>query len=300
MDKEESFWEHLDAFRSMLIRIFLMVLVGAFISLCFYKKTFAILTAPIDHIKAEASSELNLSLKRIQNTKDKPFNYSLGSSARLIGQSEQFIRKNVDNTYTIDKGGYLDILLPSTQKQLAIFSPIEGLTSSFTVAFWSGLLISSPFWLATLLFFVSPGLNKRERRLLLPFFCLSTSFIALGLLFALKVTIPAANHFLYQWNAEIGSNIWSLSNYLSYTVLLLVGNALAFEIAILCFFLVHLGVLKAKMMRSKRRYVIVGIFVMTAILTPPDVFSQVVLAIPLLASYEAAIVYASLRHVSVD
>jgi sec-independent protein translocase protein TatC len=109
------------------------------------------------------------------------------------------------------------------------------------------------------------------------------------------VTIPAANSYLLLFNANLGLNLWTLSNYLDYTFLLLIGNGIAFEIGLILLFLVHLGVVSAEFLASKRRHFIVIAFILAALLTPPEVMSQILLAIPLIGLFEASIFYAKLR-----
>src|SRR5947207_3024004 len=88
-----------------------------------------------------------------------------------------------------------------------------------------GILLSLFFFLQ----FIAPGMRKREKNLLIPFFGLSLLFLGLGLLLAFFVTIPLANQYLYSYNDNIGLNLWSFSYYLDYTIILLMANALAFE-----------------------------------------------------------------------
>jgi sec-independent protein translocase protein TatC len=172
--------------------------------------------------------------------------------------------------YFIPAGSHLDIRLSSGPNSLLIFGPTEGFIITLKVCFWCGLAGTSPFWIACLLQFISPGLRYSEKRFILPFI-------------------------FHTFNASIGVNLWSLSNYLSYTVLILLANGIAFQSFVVLLFLIHAGWISAATMRSKRRHAILAAFVLGAILTPPDVPSQLMLAFPLIALYETAILYASLR-----
>jgi sec-independent protein translocase protein TatC len=122
--------------------------------------------------------------------------------------------------------------------------------------------------------------------------CLCIAFLLFGLLFAYYVTIPLANQFLYAFNLSIGENLWSASLYLDYTVVLLLANALAFELCAVLLLCVHYGVISSRWLQAKRRYIYVAIFVVAAVLTPPDVLTQLLLAIPLVIFYEMIVVYA--------
>lgn len=233
---EGSFWDHLEAFRSTMIRVFAIIFIGICLSLFFYHQIFAVLTAP----------------------------------------------------------------LPENETKLVVLGPAEGIMATFRVAFWVGLVGTSPIWVYEVLRFVLPGLNLKERRLILPFFLFSLLFLGAGLSLAYFVTIPLANSYLEAFNQGIGTNLWSLSNYLDYTIILLLGNALAFELCVILLFLVHYRKLSAEGLIQARRYVIVAIFIAAAILTPPDILSQLMLAFPLMGLYELAILYAKFRKARID
>ena len=132
--------------------------------------------------------------------------------------------------------------------------------------------------------------------LLFPFLSLSLLFLFAGFLFAFFLTIPIANHYLMSFNEEIGVNLWAFANYLDYTIILLLAHGLAFEICVVLLFLVHFGFLTAEKMRAKRSFFAVGAFILSAVLTPPDVLTQLMLAFPLIFLYEVAIFYAFLRE----
>jgi len=229
---EGSFWDHVEAFRGTMIRVFVIIFVGILLSLLFYHQIFAIITSP----------------------------------------------------------------LPERETQLVVLGPAEGIMATFRVAFWFGLVATSPAWIYQILRFILPGLNSSEKQFILPFFILSMGFLAAGLSLAYFITIPLANNYLQAFNQGIGTNLWSLSNYIDYTIILLLGNALAFEFCIILLFLVHFRKLTVGSLRAARRYVIVAIFIAAAILTPPDILSQLMLAFPLICLYELAVIYAKILN----
>lgn len=174
---------------------------------------------------------------------------------------------------------------------LVIFSPLEGMTLLFKVSFWVGLVGTSPCWLYMILRFLAPGLTRRERRLLFPFLLLSILFFSLGLLFAYGVTLPIANRFLYELNASMAINLWNLGSYINYSLLLLLAHGLLFETFVVLLFLIHLEVIDSERLAKHRRIAIVTLFAIAALLTPPDVITQCLLALPALALYELMILY---------
>jgi len=177
---------------------------------------------------------------------------------------------------------------------IVLFGPTSGVLLVCKLAFWCGFAFSSPIWLFLLLRFAVPALKKRERRVLVPFFFSSLLFFSLGALFAHRLTIPLANRFLYSFNTRIAENIWDLVTYLDYTFVLLFAHGVAFEGFIVLFFAIHLGLIGKEQLRSARRTAVVGIFIVAALFTPPDVLTQAMLAVPMVLLYECSIVYAAL------
>src|SRR5262249_2471503 len=147
----------------------------------------------------------------------------------------------------------LTATLPPGTPQLVLLSPLEGFTTMLKVCFWGGLLLTSPAWLYFLIRFIKPGLREAERSLLIPFVISSLVFISLGFLAAYWVTIPLANAYLGNFNADIGLNFWTLSHYIDYTIFLMLANGVAFELGVVMFFLVHLGIFTPAYMVYMRR-----------------------------------------------
>ncbi len=181
------------------------------------------------------------------------------------------------------------------QNGLVVLGPIEGFITTLKLSFWVGMVSTSPIWIFYILEFIAPALRKNEQRWAIPFVILSMIFLTIGVFFSYFVTIPLSNQFLSSFNQEIGINLWTLSNYLDYTLILVLANALAMEMCVILFFLVHFGILSAQTLAAKRRHAIVAAFVLGALFTPPDVFTQFMLAIPLIAMYELSILYSKAR-----
>ena len=183
------------------------------------------------------------------------------------------------------------VCFPLSGEQLALLSPTEGLVAVCRCCFWFGLVATSPIWLFLLLLFVAPGLYSSERRLIAPFFAATLLFFSCGSAFAYGITLPFAVHYLKLFNANIGINVWSLSYYLDFSLLLILANGLAFEGAVILFFLIHFRVVSPDTLARRRREVFIAILLLSALLTPPDFITQLLLAAPLTLLYEAAILY---------
>lgn len=244
--------------------------------LCFYRPIFDTLIEPL---YSSSLSIEEITHSQVSNRGKTPLDY-------YNPTTHQFV--------TIDPGESISIQQARPAK-LAVFSPVEGIMTVLKLSFWVGMFGSSPIWLYWVYCFVAPALHPRERKVFIPFAALSLIFSSLGIGFSYYVTIPMANVYLNAFNAEIAQNFWGLSQYLNYTLVLLLANALAFEMSVILFFLVHFGKISDGAMRKYRPFAIIGIFTMSAILTPPDVFTQAMLALPLLGFYELGIIYAGLK-----
>jgi sec-independent protein translocase protein TatC len=181
-------------------------------------------------------------------------------------------------------------------EELLILSPLEGLITSLKMSFWTGLLFSSPFWVFFLMQFFYPALKKKERKILAYFFILSFLCTGLGILFAHKISLPLMGNFLKSYNRLYGINAWSLSSCLSFCLWIILGHGIAFEFLAFLFLGIHFGFFSAGKLIDYRRYSIVGILILSALVTPPDLLSQLLLAIPLLTFYEISIIYSRFRQ----
>lgn len=169
-----------------------------------------------------------------------------------------------------------------------------GLTEAFftymKVAFFASLIITSPFILYQIWRFIAPGLLPKERKYVVPFVISSSLLFITGVLFGYFIALPPAFEFFVSFNNQYLQAMLSFKDYLSLFVTFLLGFGLSFELPIFIFFLTKLGIVNAKMLSKQRRYAILVIFIVAAILTPsPDALSQVLMAIPLMFLYEISI-----------
>jgi len=281
--------DHLDALRHVLIQVLGIIAVGIALSLFFYPQIFNLLTAPI---RSDSAIREEIVIERIRNPKATALHYSLPPGSTLRQPATEI----APNTYLIPPGESLLTERVVSSQTLTLFGPLEGISTVLSICFWVGVTLTSPFWLIALSRFIAPGLRAEEKRLALPFLCLSALFMGVGAYFAFAVTIPLANQYLWDFNDAIGQNLWSLNHYVNYSLFLIFSNAIAFEIALVLLALVHIGALTADAIASKRKGIIIGAFVLGALLTPPDVPSQLIMAILLIAMVECAIVYAKWKN----
>lgn len=292
MDENEgfaTFWGHLEELRRTLLHVFLIIISAAAICFLNHEPLLAILTKPFS-AATSLNNEEHLTYFRIHNPES--------VIKKIDLPKEHLVSKNLsenihfeEGIYSILPGGSL-VYAKTKPLELILLSPLEGILFSLKTGFWTGLFISSPLWLYVLSRFFLPALKTREKHLILPFIATSLIFVLTGCLFAYFITIPIANQYLISFNQNIGTNMWSLGNYLDYTLFLLMANGIAFELSVIGIFAVHLQILSAERLIRNRRLAIVGAFILAALLTPPDILTQFLLAIPLIVLYEALIIYA--------
>lgn len=193
----------------------------------------------------------------------------------------------VDPLFNLLMRPLLAILPPGTHAQYTTLP--EAFFIRVTVAFVSGLFVASPIIFYQIWAFVAPGLYEEEKRHIAPIAFLSAVFFIAGGVFCYFIVFPYAFNFFISYSTPEIVITPKASDYLSFCLKLIFAFGLIFEMPIFTFFLAKLGVITAAMMRKGRKYAIVGIFVLAAILTPPDVVSQILMACPMLLLYEISI-----------
>ncbi|MFA7666199.1 MAG: twin-arginine translocase subunit TatC [Burkholderiaceae bacterium] len=158
------------------------------------------------------------------------------------------------------------------------------------IAFLTAVLVSLPWILYQAWAFVAPGLYEHEKKFALPLIISSMVFLVIGIGFAHTFVLPMAYKFFFAFASKTGADVMQdLQKYWDFTLSIFFGFGVTFEVPVIVMLLVKMGMVTTQQLRSARRYVIVGAFVVAAVLTPPDVISQFMLAIPLLLLYELGI-----------
>ncbi len=156
----------------------------------------------------------------------------------------------------------------------------------------SGLLVASPVVFYEMWMFVAPGLYRNEKRLVIPFVSISTVLFVGGSLFAYFIVFPFGFKFFLGFSSEYVKALPSVKQYFSFSIKLLLAFGLVFELPVVIFFLTKLGLVTPAFLKKHRKYAILLIFIASAILTPPDVITQCMMAVPLLTLYELGIMVA--------
>ena len=168
--------------------------------------------------------------------------------------------------------------------------PAEAFMVKLKTGIAVGIVLSSPYSFLQLWRFISPGLLESERRYAGPFVAVTSGCFGLGIIFCIKVVFPFAFQFFLEEFASINlTPSIKIGEYLSFAVTMALVFGLIFELPVICYFLARIGVLTSSWMKATLRYAVVIIFIVAALLTPPDVVSQTLLAVPLLILYGLSI-----------
>lgn len=179
-------------------------------------------------------------------------------------------------------------LLPAGQG--LIFTGVQdAFVVTLKTSLWSGVFISAPVWLYQVWAFVAPALFPAEKKNVGRLAALATLLLAAGALFAYFAVFPITFSFFLKFSGDMLAPLPALDRYLNLAMGLILAFALAFQLPLVLMFLASMGIIDGDFLRKNRPYSIIIIFVAGAILTPPDVLSQVLLAGALLVLYELSI-----------
>jgi len=251
-ESEMTFWDHLEALRWHFIRSAIAIVVLATLALIYNDFIFTnIILAP-----KESSFITNKMLCWFGN------------------------QINVD--YFCINSMNLKIINTSMAGQLTI---------SIWVSLIGGLIVSIPYILWEFWRFVKPALNEKEIKYSRGFVLVTSSLFLIGVLFSYFLIVPLTVNFLGSYKVSPSvENYINLDSYISTVTSLSFATGLVFEFPILVYFLTKIGIITPQFLTKQRRYIVIIILVVGAIITPPDVFSQVMVSIPLYGLYELSIV----------
>ena len=191
----------------------------------------------------------------------------------------------------------LMLALEGSQNKRIIFTALpEVFVSNIKIALFASFLFSVPFLLIQFILFLSPALYKKERNLFFPLIFMSVIFFFMGILFAYYFLIPLIWSFFTSFESFMSGSLpieleTKYSEYLKLTMFLLLASGLSFEFPVFIILFTKLGFFDENFLTKNRKFFLIGILIFSALFTPPDIISQIGIAIPLIIFYELSILF---------
>ncbi len=293
---KKSFWGHLNDLRSALVRS--AIAIGAALILCLFLSPWlvAVLEEPMRHMhmfeKAKPTVTLLIGDTRLgpyEVTREQFPGLPPGDAPNVVfrvGSAAMGKEQVATLTLLPQEGGSkpLDITLHN-------FSPAEGFMVAFHVALFAALAIASPFWIFFMGGFILPALNLKERSVIFSWLGWSTFLFLTGVLSTYFFLLPVALRAAVQYSRVLGFSAqdWRAEEYINFVCKFIFGMGLGFQFPLVVLFLVKIGVLTHAQLTKFRRHVAVLSLILGAVLTTPEVVTQVAMAIPLYLLYEVCI-----------
>jgi sec-independent protein translocase protein TatC len=189
-------------------------------------------------------------------------------------------------------------LLAKPVKKLIFIAPQEAFITYIKVSLLLGFFLSSPFILYEIWKFIATGLMPRERRYILIFAPLSFIFFILGSCFAYFIVVPLGIRFLLGFANDFVTPMITISKYVSFVTMFVLIFGIVFELPLIILFLTKLNIVTPQFLRKKRKHMVVLIFILAALFTPPDVVTQLLLSFPLLLLYEMGVFLSKIAYAS--
>lgn len=237
------------------------------------------------------------------NTFSKPFVEHLDDLRKAVFRAGLFLMAGVLVAIPLAPTIFALIMIPLDRAGLDVVVRITQVGGSVSIllriVLWAGLIFSLPFILAAAGSFIFPGLSHREKRLIFRGGGASVGLFAMGIWMGYRWSVPVALQMMAaieQWMGTPAA-FWETAGYVSFVLKLLLAFGVAFQLPLLVYILGSLGIISSRQMRDKRRHVAVVLLLVGMVMTPPDPFTMVLMAAPLIALYELCIwlVYAKER-----
>ncbi len=184
--------------------------------------------------------------------------------------------------------------LESLNLNLHFIGPTEGFMMKVKASLFAGAILTSPFIFYQVWLFVSAGLTKRERKTVRGFLPASFVLFMCGALLAYLIMLPIILYFLVVVGGRGLVPMFTISKYVSLVIICCLALGLIFQMPLIILFLTKLGIVSPKSLTTKRKYAIFLMFVLAAVLTPPDIVTQMMMAVPMIVLYEVSVLLAKL------
>lgn len=167
--------------------------------------------------------------------------------------------------------------------------PLDKFMAHIKIAFVCGVIISCPLWLYQVWMFVAPGLYAKEKKYMFGFITAGSGLFLLGAAFSYWVVLPMAFHFLMNFGGSIDKPMISIDQYLGFFSQMCLMFGVSFELPLIISILGMMGLVSQKFLKDKRRYAIMTLAIVSAVITPPDLMSMIMMLVPMVALYEIGV-----------
>ncbi len=181
------------------------------------------------------------------------------------------------------------LTLPAQDMELIYTTPAEAFMSQIRLAFITGVFVTLPFTIYQVLVFIMPALRDVEKKAIIPLVISMLFLFALGVGFGYFVVFPFALHFFLGFATESLLPLFTISRYISFVVSFLVAFGLVFQVPLVFWFLGRLGLVSSAFLKQNRKYAVLIMAVLSSLITPPDIFSQLLMIGPLVLLYELGV-----------
>ena len=303
LDTTMSLGDHLEELRARLILAIVGLLIGTGICLSFGTRIIKFIERPYTKV-FEASDNKSQTDEKTIKLLNNLFNNARRKLAadpntqNIEPKTEEFVQKfcteallalfNDPNYTAIRPSGNQT----SPERRLQILSPAAGFVSYIKIALMAGLILSSPWVFYQIWMFIAAGLYPHEKKYVHSAVPFSAVLFVIGALFFLFIVAPLTLGFLVKFNEGVldARSNFTFADYISFITMLMLVFGAAFQTPVAIFFLNRTGLVSIQALRKSRKFVILIIFIVAAMATPPDVISQVTLAIPLWFLFELGII----------
>ena len=258
-----TFWEHLEELRRRIIISAIAIAVFTVLSLSFSKPIEKVIRFPL-------GTSMNALIANAIDAIER-------SEGSILGFFALALRSGSSNVDAI----------------LMKVGPLEGIMAYLKLGITTGILLALPIVIYHVWAFVFPALKREEQQFAMPLFLIIVVFFIFGAAFAYFIVTPVVLQFSAQLLPDL-PNMWDLEKYINFVTRLILGFGIAFELPIVMAFLSRIGIIDARGFREKQSYALLGICVMSALLTPADPGSMLLMAIPLFVLYQLGIFFAYL------
>ncbi|HZP59558.1 MAG TPA: twin-arginine translocase subunit TatC [Opitutaceae bacterium] len=297
LGEKKSFWDHLDDLRKVLVRSAIAIGLAFLACILLDNRLVRILEYPLRHMDIFDVPRPTVTFQ-IGSSQLGPYPVSRDQFAGLPPGKAPHVVFQVDAA----KVGEQQVVTLKTlsdnsgsgsslRVQLHNLSPAEGFLVAFHVALYGALVVSAPFWIFFIGQFLLPALKMNEKRLLFTWLGWGTVLFITGVLTTYFFLLPVALRASMEYSNLLGfsADFWRADEYISFVCKFLLGMGLGFQFPLVVLLLVRLGILTHKQLAHYRRHVIVLSLILGAVLTTPEVITQISMAVPLYVLYEICI-----------